>query len=60
MIFLQIRNAAGDAVREIENTLDREYANVFRGHPFHQTPDQAAWLRHILDQPAVRNALRLS
>jgi hypothetical protein len=57
---LQVRTAAGDAVREIENTLDRQYADVFRGHPFHQPPDQVAWLRRLFDQPAVRTALRLT
>jgi RNA polymerase sigma factor (sigma-70 family) len=57
---LQVRNAADDAVRQIEDTLDRQYADVFRGHPFHQPPDEASWLRHVLDQPAVRGALRLS
>lgn len=57
---LQVRSVAGDAVREIENTLDRQYADVFRSHPFHQPPDQAAWLRNVLDQPAVRVALRLA
>jgi RNA polymerase sigma factor (sigma-70 family) len=57
---LQVRTAAGDTVREIENTLDRQYADVFRDHPFHQPPDQIAWLRHLLDQPAVSTTLRLS
>lgn len=57
---LQVRNADGDTVREIEDALDRRYADVFRDHPFHQPPDQVAWLRHLLDQPAVRTALRLS
>lgn len=57
---LQVRNAAGDTVREIENALDRRYADVFRGHPFYQPPGQVAWLRHLLEQPAVRTALRLS
>lgn len=56
---LRVRDVAGDAVREIEDTLDREYADVFRDHPFHQPPDQAAWLRQLLDQPAVRTALLL-
>ena len=56
---LQVRTAAGDTVREIEDTLDRQYADVFRDHPFHQPPDQVAWLRQLLDQPAVRTALRL-
>ncbi|WP_246522854.1 hypothetical protein [Gemmata palustris] len=53
---LQVRNAAGDTVREIEDTLDRQYADIFRDHPFHQPPDQVAWLRQLLDQPAVRTA----
>lgn len=57
---LQVRNAAVDTVRELENTLDRPYADIFHDHPFHQPPDQVAWLRHLLDQPAVRTFLRLS
>jgi RNA polymerase sigma factor (sigma-70 family) len=57
---LQVRDAAGDTVREIENALDRQYAGVFRDHPFHPPPDQVAWLRRLLDQPTVRTSLRLS
>jgi RNA polymerase sigma factor (sigma-70 family) len=57
---LQVRNAATDTVREIEDTLDRQYAHVFRDHPFHQPPDPVVWLRQLLDQPTVRTALRLS
>ena len=56
---LQVRSAAGDTIREIEGALDRQYADVFRDHPFHQPPDQVAWLRQLLEMPAVRTALRL-
>jgi len=56
----RVREAAADTVREIEDVLDRQYAAVYRDHPFLQPPDQIAWLRRVLDRPDVRTALHLT
>lgn len=55
----RIKDAAADTAREIEDVLDRQYAAVYRDHPFLQPPDQLDWLRRILDRPDVRTALHL-
>jgi RNA polymerase sigma factor (sigma-70 family) len=55
----RIREAAAGTVREIDDVLDREYAAVYRDHPFLHPPDQIAWLRRVLDRPDLRSALHL-
>lgn len=57
---LRIREAAAGTVREIEDVVEREYAAIFRDHPFLQPPEEALWLRRILDRPDVRTALHLA
>jgi RNA polymerase sigma factor (sigma-70 family) len=56
----RVREAAPGTVREVEGVLDRQFADVFRDHPFLQPPDQVSWHRQMLDRPDVRTALRLS
>ena len=56
----RIKEAAADTMRAVEDALDREYAAVYRDHPFLEPPDQAGWLRRVLDRPDVRGALHLS
>ena len=56
----RVREAAADTVREIEDVLDRQYAAIYRDHPFLQPPDQIDWLRRVLDRPDVRTALHLA
>jgi RNA polymerase sigma factor (sigma-70 family) len=56
----RIREAAADTVREIEDVLDRQYAALYRDHPFLSPSDQTTWLRQILDRPEVRTALHLN
>jgi RNA polymerase sigma factor (sigma-70 family) len=56
----RVREAAAGTVREIEDVLDRQYADVYRDHPFLQPPDQVNWLRRILERPEVRTALHLA
>ena len=55
----RIREAAAGTVREIEDVLDRQYAAVFREHPFLEPSDQVAWVRRVLARPDVRTALHL-
>jgi RNA polymerase sigma factor (sigma-70 family) len=56
----RIREVAGGTVREIEDVLDRQYAAIYRDHPFLAASDQSNWLRQILDRPEVRTALHLN
>src|SRR5262245_16419175 len=56
----RISEAASGTVREIEGVLDRQYAAVYRDHPFLSPSDQTDWLRRILDRPEVRTALHLN
>ena len=56
----RIRDAAPNAVREIDDFLDREYAAVYRDHPFLQPSDQVDWLRQILNRPEIRSVLHLN
>jgi DNA-directed RNA polymerase specialized sigma24 family protein len=53
----RIKDAAADTVREIEDVFDREYATVFREHPFLEPPDQVEWVRRVLARPDIRTAL---
>lgn len=48
--LLQIKEAAAVAVRTIENTVDEQYAAIFREHPFLEPKNQIAWLRQLLDR----------
>ena len=55
----RINEAAADTVREIDDAVDRSYAAIYRDHPFLESPDQARWLRGMLDRPDVRTTLHL-
>ena len=55
----RVREAAAGTVREIEDVLDRRYADIYRDHSFLEPLDQIAWLRQLLDRPDVRTALHL-
>ena len=50
--------AAAHTVREIEDLIERQYAAIYRAHPFLQPADQVEWLRQILGRPEVRTALQ--
>lgn len=55
----RVREEAVGTVREIEDVLDRQYAAVYRDHPFLEPHDQVDWLRRVFDRPDVRTALHL-
>ena len=40
-------------------TLDERCASVYRDHPFHEPPDQAAMLRRLLESPELKKAADL-
>ena len=56
----RVREVAGEAVREIEDIVARQHAEIFRDHPFLQPADQTEWLRRMLEKPAVQEALHLN
>ena len=56
----RIRDAAADTICEIDEVADRSFAAIYRDHPFLEPPQQAKWLRRILDLPEVRATLDLN
>src|SRR5262245_15385273 len=56
----RVRHVAPEAVREIEDVVERQHAAIYREHPFLQPPDQVAWLRRILASGDLRAALHLN
>jgi RNA polymerase sigma factor (sigma-70 family) len=55
----RIKEAAAETAREIEDLAQRQYADIYREHPYLQPADQIAWLRQILERRDVRSALQL-
>ena len=56
----QVKHVAAETVREIEDVVDRQYADIYREHPFLQPSDQVHWLRRMLENQDVRAALHLN
>jgi len=56
----RVKEAAAATARAIDDVLDKEHAAVYREHPFLTPPDQAKWLRQMLDNPDVRTAFHLN
>jgi len=56
----RVRDAAADTQRQIDDGMTREYAELFREHPFLEPADQVGWLRRTLERGEVRDALRLN
>lgn len=55
----RVRDVAPATIREIDDGLAVRSAAVFREHPFLHS-DQAAWIRHLLENKEVRSALHLN
>lgn len=55
----RISEAAESIVRTIENTVDEQYAAIFREHPFLEPKNQFDWLRQLLDKGDFGTALQL-
>ncbi|XZE33931.1 RNA polymerase sigma factor [Pirellulaceae bacterium SH501] len=58
--FSRIRSVAADTYAQIDKVLDRQYAALFRDHPFLEPKDQLLWLRKMLDQRDIRETLDLN
>ena len=56
----QIRSVAADTYTQIDTTLDRQYAAIFRDHPFLEPKDQIFWLRKMLEERGLRESLELN
>lgn len=56
----RISEAAEGIVRTIENTVDEQYAAIFREHPFLEPKDQFEWLRKLLDNGDFGATLQLN
>lgn len=56
----QVKNVAGETVRQIEDVVEGQYAAIYRDHPFLQPSDQVNWIRRILDCKEIRAALHLN
>ena len=56
----RITEVAEGVVRTIENTVDEQYAAIFRHHPFLEPKDQIYWLRQLLESGDFGKALRLN
>src|SRR5438477_5848425 len=56
----RVRDAAPATLREIEDVVERQHADIFRDHPFLQPADQVRWLRRTLQGKDLRGALHLS
>lgn len=56
----QVEHIAAETVREIEDIVERQYADIYRAHPFVQPSDQVNWFRQMLENQDVRAALRLN
>jgi RNA polymerase sigma factor (sigma-70 family) len=55
----KIRSVAADTYAQLDEELDRQYATLFRDHPFLEPKDQIPWLRKILQQRDIRDTLHL-
>ncbi|WP_013626964.1 RNA polymerase sigma factor [Rubinisphaera brasiliensis] len=55
-----VAEAAEGMARSLENTVEKQYATIFRDHPFLEPKDQTKWLRLLLDTGDLRNTLRLN
>ncbi|HEX3148768.1 MAG TPA: RNA polymerase sigma factor [Gemmataceae bacterium] len=56
----RVRDVAGEAVRDIDDVVERQHVAIFRDHPFLQPSDQIEWLRRILESRQLRAALHLN
>lgn len=56
----RISDAAEGIVRTIENTVDEQFAAIFREHPFLEPKNQFDWLRQLLDKGDFGTALQLN
>lgn len=55
----QVKQAAAETFRQIDETVQNQYADIYRSHPFLQPTDQVHWLSALLNKREIREALHL-
>ena|SRR5436190_11094703 len=55
-----VKNIAAETIREFDDLVEAQYAEIYRAHPFLQPLDQVNWLRRMLENEDVRAALHLN
>jgi RNA polymerase sigma factor (sigma-70 family) len=56
----RVKDVAAETVREIDDVVEKQYAAIYRDHPFLQPSDQVNWFRRMLENQEVRAALNLN
>ena len=56
----RITEAAEGVTRTIENTVDEQFAAIFREQTFLEPRDQVGWMRQLLDNGVFRKSLHLN
>lgn len=56
----EIRSVAASTYAQVDDVMDRQYATLFRDHPFLEPKDQILWLRQMFEQRSFRDALHLN
>ena len=56
----RVRDVAPATVRQIEDVVERQHADIFREHPFLKPANLVGWLRRMLEGEGVRGALHLN
>ncbi|HKR55315.1 MAG TPA: RNA polymerase sigma factor, partial [Gemmatimonadales bacterium] len=58
--FQRMEQVAPSRAAELEQLVERRYADIYRGHPFYSPKNEAELLRNLLSDPALRKTLDLS
>lgn len=58
--YERVREVAGEVVRDIEDVVEQQHADLYREHPFLQPGDEIDWLRRMLQREDIRRTLRLN
>ncbi|MBX3419028.1 MAG: RNA polymerase sigma factor [Pirellulaceae bacterium] len=56
----EIRSVAASTYAQVDDVMDRQYATLFRDHPFLEPKDQILWLRQMFEQRSFRDTLHLN
>ncbi len=56
----KMRSAAADTYARVEDAVEKQYAALFRDHPFLEPKDQIVWLRKMLEHRNIRDTLHLN
>ena len=57
--LINIRSVAPATYAQIDDVSNKQYAELFRDHPFLEPKDQIIWLRELLERGSIRDTLHL-